>query len=107
MRPVVLALAAVQVVLPASLLVARWSQEGLRPVTEYPASWQMYSARPLPDYTGTDAAGRERRVEVDDLPALLRDVGTGRVVPDRLCRHFPDLVRVQRAGGPDPGTYRC
>ena len=107
MRPVVLAVAAVQVLLPASLLVARWSEEGLRPVTEYPASWQMYSAAAIPVYTGTDAAGRSRRVDVDGLPPLLRDVGTGRVVPDRLCRSFPDLVRVERDGGPEPGAYRC
>lgn len=107
MRPVVLAVAAVQVVLPVSLLVARWSEQGLRPVTEYPASWQMYSAAPVPVYFGTDAAGRSRRVDVDDLPPLVRDVGSGRLVPDLLCSRFPDLVRVERDGGPDPGTYRC
>jgi len=58
-RPVVLAVATLQLALPTSMLVARWLDEGSRPVSERPASWQMYSAEPPVTYTGTDAAGRD------------------------------------------------
>lgn len=46
MRPVVLALIVAQVALPVAMLVDRWADEGVRPVSERPASWQMYSSVP-------------------------------------------------------------
>lgn len=77
-RPVVLAVVAVQIALPASMLVARWAAEGSRPVSELPASWQMYSAVPAPVYTGTDAEGRVRQLDVGPLPVVVRAVNTDR-----------------------------
>ncbi|MFN2522125.1 MAG: hypothetical protein ABR614_02255 [Mycobacteriales bacterium] len=106
-RPVVLAVAGLMVALPTSTLAVRWATEGSRPVSELPASWQMYSAVPPSSYRGLDATGRTRRLGVDDLPLVLRAVDTGRLVPDRLCARAPDLVAVERRGGPDPGTFRC
>lgn len=106
-RPVVLAVAALQLALPTSMLVARWLDEGSRPVSERPASWQMYSAEPPVSYTGTDGAGRERALDVGWLPPVLRAVDTGRVLPDRLCERHPDLVAVRRTGSIQPGTYPC
>ena len=107
MRPVVLAVAALQVALPLSMLAVRWAQEGSRPESELPASWQMYSSVRAADYTGVDAQGRERRLDVDPLPPVVRAVDVGAVVPDRLCARFPDLVAVRRTGGTEPGTFRC
>lgn len=107
LRPVVVAVVLVQVGLPAVLLAGRWVLEGSRPVTELPASFQMYSATPPPAYTGVDADGRVLELDVDGLPLVLRRVGTGTVVPDRLCARDPDLVEVRRRGGPAPGTYPC
>ena len=106
-RRLVILVAAAQVALPVSLLVVRWSQEGLRPTSELGASWQMYSSAPVPRYTGTDASGRTRPLETDGLLPVLRSVSTGRVVPDRLCAAHPDVVAVRREGGPQPGSYRC
>ena len=106
-RPLVLAVLAVQAALPLTMLAVRWADEGSRPQVERPASWQMYSQAPRPTYTGVDAAGRERALDADALPVLVRAVGTGRVVPDRLCERSPDLVAVRRDGGPQPGTYAC
>lgn len=106
-RPVVLAVAALQVLLPLSLLAVRWVDEGSRPVSELPASWQMYSSVPAPTYTGADASGRLRELDVAPLPVVLRAVGTGRGVPDRLCDRHPDLVVVRRAGGTQPGAFSC
>lgn len=107
MRPPVLLLAGAMLALPLTMLGARWSAEGSRPVSELPASWQMYSSRSAPVYTGTDAEGRSRAVSADPLPPVLRAVGTGRTVPDRLCDRHPDLVAVVRTGGPRPGTFSC
>ena len=107
MRPLVLAVAALQVTLPLTMLGIRWVDEGSRPVSELPASWQMYSAGPAAQYTGVDAAQRRRPLDVDPLPPVLRAVDTGRVVPDRLCARHPDLVSVQRTGGTQPGTFLC
>ena len=106
-RPLVLAVAAVQVVLPLTMLVARWADEGSRPVTERPASWQMYSHADRPAYVGVDARGAVRTLDADVLPPVLRAVGTGRVVPERLCARHPDVVEVRRTGGPQPGRFRC
>ncbi len=107
MRPVVLAVAVVQVLLPVGLLGARFAEEGLRPRTELGASWQMYSSAPEPQHLGIDATGRERPLEVDGLPPVLREVTLGRTVPDRLCTAHPDLVAVVRRSGPEPGRFPC
>ena len=107
MRAVVLALAALQVAVPASMLVARWATEGSRPVSELPASFQMYSAEPPVSYTGTDRTGRSRSLDVSDLPIVLRAVDSGDLLPRRLCARHPDLVAVERRGGLPPSTYRC
>ena len=106
-RPVVLAVAALQLVLPTSMLVDRWVDEGSRPVSERPASWQMYSAEPPVGYTGTNAAGRTLQLRVDLLPPVLRAVDTGRFLPDRLCARHPELVTVEREGETQPGTFAC
>ena len=106
-RPLVLAVAALQVALPVSMLVARWVTEGSRPVSELPASFQMYSAEPPVTYTGTDRRGRVRPLDVSDLPVVLRAVDTGDVLPRRLCARHPDLVSVERTGGLPPATYPC
>lgn len=58
MRPLVLAVAGLQVALPLTMLGVRWADEGSRPTTERPASWQMYSSTAVPVYDGLDAAGR-------------------------------------------------
>ena len=106
-RPVVCAVLVAQAAVPLTMLALRWADEGSRPQVERPASWQMYSQAPRPAYTGVDAAGRARALDADALPLLVRAVGTGRVVPDRLCDREPDLVEVRRAGGPDPGRFAC
>lgn len=106
-RPTIVAVAALQVLVPASMLVLRWVDEGSRPVSELPASYQMYSAEPPVTYAGTDALGHSRRLEVGGLPPVLRAIDTGRVVPDRLCARHPDLVAVVRTGGIEPGTFAC
>jgi hypothetical protein len=105
-RPLVLAVAALQVVLPVSMLVARWAAEGSRPTSELPASWQMYSFAAPAGYLGLTASGN-RPLDVRPLPPVLRAVDTGRVVPDRLCARHPELIAVRRTGGPDPDTFRC
>lgn len=105
-RPLVLAVAALQVVLPLSMLAVRWADQGSRPTSELPASWQMYSFAAPAGYLGLTASG-SRPLDVRPLPPVLRAVDTGRVVPDRLCRLHPDLLAVRRTGGPDPGTFRC
>ena len=107
MRPVVLAVVALQVSLPLSMLGVRWAQEGSRPESELPASWQMYSSVPAAQYVGVDGTGSERPLDVTPLPPLVRAVDVGRVVPDRLCARHPDLVAVRRTGGSETGTYRC
>ena len=107
MRPVVLVVAALQVALPLSMLGVRWASEGSRPQSELPASWQMYSSLRAAEYVGVDAGGRERTLDVSSLPPVVRAVDVGRVVPDRLCARFPDLVEVRRTGGPEPGAFRC
>lgn len=106
-RPAVLVVALVMAALPTSMLAARWAGEGSRPVTELPASWQMYSAARPASYTGVDATGAERPLTVVGLPPVLRAVGSGGLVPDRLCAQHPDVVVVRRTGGPDPGLHRC
>ena len=106
-RPLVLLIATAQVALPLSLLGVRWAQEGPRPTTELGASWQMYSSAPVPRYSGVDARGRTRPLDAGRLLPVLRAVSTGRVVPERLCAAYPELVAVRRDGGPQPGTYRC
>lgn len=106
-RPVVLAVAALQLSLPLSMLVARWVDEGSHPESELPASWQMYSATFAPTYTGVDAFGRRAPLDVEPLPVVVRAVGTGRLVPDRLCDRHPGLVAVRREGGTQPGIFRC
>lgn len=106
-RPTVLFVVALQVGLPVAMLVDRWSDEGSRPFSERPASWQMYSAVPSPTYVGVDATGRVRPLDVDELPALVRAVGTGRTVPDQLCRRQTDIVVVRREGGRQPGAFEC
>lgn len=102
-----LGLIAAQLALPGAMLTARWTAEGSRPVTEYPASWQMYSVVPPVAYTGVDADGAERALDTDDLPPVLRRIDTGRVVPDRLCARAPRLREVVRRGGTQPGRFRC
>lgn len=106
-RPTVLLVLVLQVALPVGMLVDRWADEGTRPVSERPASWQMYSAVPLPTYVGIDATGSARRLTVDELPLGVRSIGTGRTVPDQLCRRNPDLDVVRRDGGRQPGAFRC
>lgn len=105
-RPLVLAVVALQLGLPLTMLVTRWADEGTRAVTERPASWQMYSSIPAARYTGIDAAGRERRLDTSDLPPIVRAVDVGRTVPDRLCRRHSDLVAVRR-DGTGAGLFRC
>lgn len=100
-----LAVAAVQVLVPAVLLAVRWQAEGPRPATEYPASWQMYTATPPPTYRGIDAQGASRALVTDGLVELA--VGTGGLVPRRLCDREPGLRVVVRVGGPDPGRFPC
>ena len=107
MRPPILAVALLMVALPNSMLAARWVSEGSRPTSELPASWQMYSATLPPTYTGTSSDGSARRLDVGGLPPLVRAVGSGRLVVDRLCGQHEDLVLVRRDGGPDPGVFRC
>ena len=106
-RPAILAVAALQLALPLTMLVARWADEGSRPVSELPASWQMYSHSEIPRYVGLDARGAVRTLDAATLPPVVRAVGTGRVVPDRLCARHPDVVEVRREGGPQPGRFRC
>lgn len=106
-RPTVLFVLVLQVALPLAMLVDRWADEGSRPVSERPASWQMYSAVAPPTYVGVDALGATRPLAVDELPLGVRSVGTGRTVPDRLCRRQSDLAVVRREGGRQPGTFRC
>lgn len=106
-RPAVLVLVAAQVAVPLTMLVARWSDEGVRPVTERPASFQMYSSTEVPAYTGVRADGSSSALTVDGLPPVLRAVGTGTVVPRALCARDRSLVLVRRAGGPDPREVRC
>ena len=107
LRPAVLAVVVVQVALPLALLGVRWVDEGSRPQTELPASWQMYTSAQPATYAGQDGAGRTRPLSAERLPPVVRAVDTGRTVPDRLCTAHPDLVAVTRAGGPDPGVFRC
>lgn len=106
-RPTILFVIALQVALPVGMLVDRWADEGTRPVSERPASWQMYSAVPPPTYVGIDAAGGVRPIPVDELPIGVRAVGTGSTVPDQLCRRHPDLDVVRREGGRQPGAFPC
>ena len=106
-RPLVLLVVALQLALPLGMLAARWAEEGPRPVSERPGSWQMYSAARASTYTGVRADGVERPLDVAPLPPVVRGVGTGRVVPDRLCRRDPGLVLVRRRGGTQPGDFRC
>jgi hypothetical protein len=106
-RPSVLAVVAVQVLVPVTLLGVRWEQEGTRPRTELGASWQMYSSAPAPHYLGEDAEGRAWPLAVDALPPVVREVAIGRTVPGRLCAAHPALVAVVRVSGPDPGRYAC
>lgn len=106
-RTLVVLVAATMLALPLTMLGVRWTAEGSQPVTELPASWQMYSSRAAPTYTGTDAAGRVRPLSTDPLPRVLRAVSTGRTVPDRLCARHRDLVAVVRTGGVAPGTFSC
>lgn len=103
MRKVVGAVIAVQVLLPTGMLAVRWAEQGSRPQSELPASWQMYSSVPSPTYIGVDPGGRERRLDVEPLPPVVRDVDTGRVVPDRLCARHPDLTAVRIK----PGRLLC
>lgn len=105
-RPLVLAVLALQVGLPLTMLVGRWSDEGTRATTERPASWQMYSSIPAATYTGVDRRGRERALDVRGLPPVVRAVDVGRTVPDRLCAREPDLVAVRRTGT-GAGTFAC
>ena len=107
MRPLVLAVAALQVAVPVSMLGVRWATEGSRPVSELPASFQMYSAEPPVSYTGTDRTGRSRPLDVSDLPPVVRAIDSGDLLPRRLCARHPDLVAVERSGGLPPSTYRC
>jgi hypothetical protein len=106
-RPAVLAVSALLVGLPVTMFAVRWSVEGSWPSSELPASWQMYSVVAPASYEGVDGAGRARPLPVRALPPVVRAVGTGRVVPDRLCARHPDVVVVRRTGGPEPGTFRC
>ena len=106
-RPLVVALAAAQLLLPASLLASRWVAEGSQPVSEYPASYQVYSTFAEPSYTGVTADGTRRDLDEDALPVVVRRVGTGDVVPDRLCDRHPDLVAVERRRSPDDGRFPC
>ncbi len=107
LRPAVLAVALLQVGLPLALLGVRWADEGSRPRSELPASFQMYSSTARPAYLGRTADGTVRRLDAGSLPPFVRAVGTGRTVPDLLCRRSPDLVAVLRRGGPEPGEYPC
>jgi hypothetical protein len=106
-RPAVLVVAALLLGVPSTMLGARWSAEGSWPVSEYPASFQVYSASPRPEYDGIDASGRSRPLSLDGLPRVVRAVGTGRVVPDLLCARHPELTAVRRTGGVRPGTFPC
>ena len=106
-RPLVLAVAALQLGIPLTMLAVRWVEEGSRPVSELPASFQMYSSTAAPTYAGLDATGRLRALSVSSLPPVLRAVDTGRSVPDRLCDRDPDLVQVIRQGGTQPGAFPC
>lgn len=106
MRPLLVGLIAVQVAVPLALLADRWADDGVHPRTERPASYQMYSAVEPPAYVGVTAAG-ERALSLDRLPLAVRAVGTGRLVPDRLCALHPDLVAVRRTAGVDRGRFAC
>lgn len=99
----VLILIAVQFAVPAWMLTARWVQEGSRPTSERPASWQMYSFVPPAQYRAADG----RLLSTEDLPLLVRAIDTGEVVPELLCARHQHLRSVQRLGGPDPGTFSC
>ena len=107
MRKVLVAVIAAQVALPAAMLTARWVDEGSRPRTERPASWQMYSFVPAAAYEGISVTGAVTRLDVGPLPPFVRAVDTGRTVPGRLCARDPSLVEVRRTGGADPGSFRC
>ena len=103
----VLAVVALQLGVPLAMLAVRWADEGARPRSELPLSFQMYSSAAPATYTGTDAAGRSRELDVRPLPPLLRAVDTGPSVPARLCARHPDVVVVRRTGGADPGAFPC
>ena len=102
-----LAVVALQLGIPLTMLGVRWADEGSRPASELPASFQMYSSTAAPTYAGRDADGRLRALSVAPLPPVLRAVDTGRSVPDRLCARYPDLVEVRRIGGTEPGAFPC
>ena len=106
-RPLVLLVVVTMLALPLTMLGVRWTAEGSQPVSELPASWQMYSSREAPTYVGTDADGQVRPLSTDPLPLMLRAVSTGRTVPDRLCARNRDVIRVARTGGVEPGTFMC
>ena len=106
MRRLLLGVVLLQVGVPAAMLVDRWADEGLEPRSERPASFQMYSAVERPAYVGVTAGG-PRPLSLAALPLAVRAVGTGRLVPDRLCALHPDLVAVRRTAGVERGTYRC
>lgn len=89
------------------MLAVRWSQEGARPASELPASWQMYSSVPAAHYAGIDRLGQSRPLTVDALPPVLRAVDVGALIPSRLCARDRRLAVVIRTGGPQPGRFPC
>lgn len=104
MRAAVAVVLGLTVALPAVPLVDRWAEEGSRPVSERPASFQMYSATGRPVYRAEPGG---RVLDTDALPPVLRAVGSGPTVPDLLCDREPGLTAVVREGGPDPGRFPC
>lgn len=87
---------AVQVLVPGAMLAARWVNEGSQPATEYPVSWQMYSATKSGTYEGTTEDGSTVQLSTDSLPPVIRAQGYYVTVPLMLCEENESLVSVRR-----------
>lgn len=111
-RAVVTAFVAIQLIVPAAMLGARWINEGPMPESEYPFSWQMYSAVESGHYTGTSTDGTARELSLDGLPIVKRAISYNDDVPRLLCDQNPDLQAVARVDVEQPLSdhereYQC
>lgn len=99
-RRIVAIVVAVQVAIPLGMLAARWVNEGSQPVSEYPLSWQMYSAVDSGTYVGNDGVN-DIPLNSDDLPPFVRYAGYGPTVPEMLCEANPQLISVAHVPAED------
>jgi hypothetical protein len=97
----------VQILVPLGALGIRWVQEGSRPASELPFSFQMYSAAPTAQYIGRDSDGNLRELTTSGIPLVIRQVSYGLSVPERLCAADQALTSVERLSGPDPLVFQC